>query len=163
MSFNTVAATPHDGTAQGTVLRFGAFSYVITNVVLSNTNPAAAADAKIDIAHLGQTTGEQAARLDRPLVIPAEDGGSGRQITFDYIASRHTTTGIAPTAMVLLDGSTATVLITIGGTALIGATAAVPATNYFATVASSTLTLATNDVVRGQAVLSLVRTSAMTG
>ena len=165
MSFITTPATPHDGNSatKGTVLRFGAFSYAISNVVLSNTNPAAAADAQIDIAHLGQTTGEQAARLNRPLVIPAEDGGSGRQITFDYVASRHTATGIDPTAMILLDGSTATVVITIGGTALIGATGAVPATNYFATVASSTLTLATNDAIRGQAVLSLVRTSSISG
>lgn len=158
-------ATPHDGnsTSKGTILRFGNNVYTVTNVVLANTNPAAAADAKIDVAHLGQTTGEQAARLDRPLVIPAEDGGSGRQITFDYVAGRHTATGINATDMILLDGATATVLITIGGTALIGATAAVPATNYFATVASSTLTLATNEVVRGQAVLSLVRTSSISG
>lgn len=156
-------ATPHDGdnASRGTVLRFGANVYTVTNVVLANTNPAAAADAQIDIAHLGQTTGEQAGRLNRPLVIPAEDGGSGRQITFDYLATRNTTSGINATNMILLDGATATVLITIGGTALIGSTAATPATNYFATVASSTLTLATNDVVRGQAVLSLVRTSAM--
>lgn len=146
-------ATPHDGnaTTKGTILRFGSEVYTVTNVVISNTNPAAAADAKIDVAHLGQTTGEQAARLDRPLVIPAEDGGSGRQITFDYLGKT-----------ILLDGATATVLITIGGTALVGATGA-GATAYFATVASSTLTLATNDAIRGQGVLSLVRTSAMSG
>ena len=141
--------TPHDGT--GTVLRFGANVYTVTNVVVSNTNPAAAADAKIDVSHLGQTTGEQAARLDRPLVIPAEDGGSGRQITFDYLGKT-----------ILLDGATGTVLISIGGTALIGSTAVVAATNFFATVASSTLTLATNDAIRGQGVLSLVRTSSLT-
>ena len=145
-----MSATPHDGT--GTVLRFGANVYTVTNVVIANTNPAAAADAKIDVAHLGQTTGEQAARLDRPLVIPAEDGGSGRQITFDYLGKT-----------ILLDGATATVAITIGGTALIGQTTGAAATNYFATVASSTLTLATNDAIRGQGVLSLVRTAAMTG
>ena len=145
-------ATPHDGdsTTKGTILRFGANVYTVTNVVVSNTNPAAAADAQVDVVHLGQTAGEQAARLSRPLVIPAEDGGSGRQITFDYLGKS-----------ILLDGSTATVLITIGGTALIGSTAVAPATNYFATVASSTLTLATNDAIRGQGVLSLVRTSSM--
>lgn len=142
-----MSATPHDGT--GTVLRFGANVYTVTNIVISNTNPAAAADAQIDVSHLGQTTGEQAARLNRPLVIPAEDGGSGRQITFDYIGKS-----------ILLDGATATVLITIGGTALIGSTSS---TAFFATVASSTLTLATNDAIRGQGVLSLVRTAAMTG
>lgn len=144
-----MSATPHDGT--GTVLRFGANVYTVTNIVISNTNPAAAADAQIDISHLGQTTGEQAARLSRPLVIPAEDGGSGRQITFDYLGRT-----------ILLDGATATVLITVGGTALIGSTAAGPATSFFATVASSTLTLATNDAIRGQGVLSLVRTGSLT-
>ena len=147
-------ATPHDGdsSTKGTVLRFGANVYTVTNIVISNTNPAAAADAQIDISHLGQTTGEQAARLNRPLVIPAEDGGSGRQITFDYLGKT-----------ILLDGATATVAITIGGSALIGMTTGAGATNYFATVASSTLTLATNDAIRGQGVLSLVRTAAMTG
>jgi hypothetical protein len=145
-------ATPHDGdsSTKGTVLKFGANVYTVTNIVISNTNPAAAADAQIDVAHLGQTTGEQAARLSRPLVIPAEDGGSGRQITFDYLGKT-----------ILLDGAVATVVITIGGTALIGSTSAVPATNYFATVASSTLTLATNDAIRGQGVLSLVRTASL--
>lgn len=144
-----MSATPHDGT--GTVLRFGANVYTVTNIVISNTNPAAAADAKIDVSHLGQTTGEQAARLDRPLVIPAEDGGSGRQITFDYLGKS-----------ILLDGVTATVQISIGGTVLVGASGG-GATNYFATVASSTLTLATNDAIRGQGVLSLVRTANITG
>ena len=146
-------ATPHDGDAstKGTILKFGANVYTVTNIVISNTNPAAAADAKIDVSHLGQTTGESAARLDRPLVIPAEDGGSGRQITFDYLGKT-----------ILLDGSTGTVVITIGGTALVGSTAVAAATNYFATVASSTLTLATNDAIRGQGVLSLVRTSSLT-
>lgn len=140
--------TPHDGT--GTVLRFGANAYTVTNVVISNTNPAAAADATVDVANLNQASGEQAATMDRPLVIPAQDGGSGRQITFDYIGKS-----------VLLDGATATVYIAIGGTALIGSTA-VAGTAFFATVQSSTLTLATNDAVRGQGVLSLVRTSSLT-
>lgn len=140
--------TPHDGT--GTVLRFGANAYTVTNVVISNTNPAAAADATVDVANLNQASGEQAATMDRPLVIPAQDGGSGRQITFDYIGKS-----------VLLDGATATVYIAIGGTAVIGSTA-VAGTAFFATVQSSTLTLATNDAVRGQGVLSLVRTSSLT-
>lgn len=140
--------TPHDGT--GTVLRFGANAYTVTNVVISNTNPAAAADATVDVSNLNQASGEQAATMDRPLVIPAQDGGSGRQITFDYIGKS-----------VLLDGSTATVYIAIGGTALVGATGA-GGTAFFATVQSSTLTLATNDAVRGQGVLSLVRTSSLT-
>lgn len=140
--------TPHDGT--GTVLRFGAVAYTVTNVVLNNTNPAAGADSTIDVGHLGQTTGELRASLNTPLVVPADDGGSGRQITFDYIGKS-----------ILLDGATATVYIAIGGTALVGSTGA-GGTAFVATVASSTLTLATNDAVRGQGVLTLVRTASLT-
>lgn len=138
--------TPHAGT--GTVLRFGSSVYTVTNVVISNTNPAAGADSRIDVGHLGQTVGELRASLATPLVVPADDGGSGRQITFDYIGQS-----------ILLDGATATVYIAIGGTALVGS---VGSTAFFATVASSTLTLATNDVVRGQGVLTLVRTASLT-
>lgn len=140
--------TPHDGT--GTVLRFGANAYTVTNVVISNTNPAAGADASIDVGHLGQSTGELRASIATPLVVPADDGGSGRQITFDYIGRS-----------ILLDGATATVFIAIGGTALVGSSGA-GGTAFVATVASSTLTLATNDAVRGQGVLTLVRTASLT-
>ena len=136
-------ATPHDG--PGTVLRFGATTYTVTNVVIANTNPAAG-DSTIDVANLGQTTGEQAATISTPLV-PAADGDSGRQITFDYLGKT-----------ILLDGATGTVVITVGGTALLGTTG-VGATSFVATVASSTLTLATNDAIRGQGVLTLARTS----
>lgn len=141
--------TPHDGS--GTVLRFGANAYTVTNVVVSNTNPAAGADATIDVANLNQSAGEQAATLSTPLVVPADDGGSGRQITFDYIGKS-----------ILLDGSTGTVFISVAGTALIGSSSAPGNTAFFATVASSTLTLATNDAIRGQGVLTLVRTSSLT-
>ncbi len=149
--------TPHNGnaTTKGTVLRFDASIYTVTNIVVANTNPAAA-ESKIDVSHLGQTTGEQAARIDRPLVVPDENGNSGRQITFDYIASTSTASSVF-----LLDGATGTVLITVGGTAIIGSSNATKATNYFATVSSNTVTFAGNDAVRGQAVLSLVRTTAL--
>jgi hypothetical protein len=129
-------ATPHDGAA--TVLNLFGSTYVVTNIVLSNTNPGAAGDNQIDVAHLGQTTGELAARLNPPLVIPAADGGSGRQVTFDYIGKT-----------IILDGSTGTVTITSGGSTLVNGKAA--------TVQSSTLTLATNDAIRGQAVVTIAR------
>ena len=128
-------ATPHDGS--GTVLRFGANTYTVTNVVIENTNPAT--DSIIDVSHLGQTTGQQALTMETPLV-PAPGGDSGRQITFDYLGKT-----------ILLDGSTATVLITVAGTALVGTSGV-----------GSTLTLATNDVIRGQGVLTLARTSSIT-
>jgi hypothetical protein len=139
-------STPHDST--GTVLTISGISgasttnFYISNIVLSNTNPSAGgADALIDVAHLGQTTGQLAARLTRPLVVPADDGGSGRQVTFDYIGKT-----------VILDGSTGTYAITVAGGLLAGGNTAA----YY-TVASSTLTLATNDAIRGQATLTVAR------
>lgn len=143
MSFST----PHDTSVSGsgTVLLLDlngvSSTYFVTNIVLSNTNPGAAADTQIDVAHLGQTTGELAARLTPPLVIPADDGGSGRQITFDYIGK-----------VVIYDGATGTYKITVAGADLVGGTTA-----SFHTVQSSTLTLATNDAIRGQGVLTVAR------
>lgn len=131
-----MSATPHDGA--GTVLNLFGTTYVVTNIVLSNTNPSEGDEAQIDVAHLGQTTGELAARLSRPLVVPAADGGSGRQVTFDYLGKT-----------LILDGTTGTVTITSGGTTLVSAKPA--------TVQSSTLTLATNDAIRGQAVVTIAR------
>jgi hypothetical protein len=74
-------------------------------------------------------------------VLPAEDGGSGRQVTFDYIGRT-----------VILDGVTGTYHIQVAGSTLVGGTAA----SYY-TVQSSTLTLATNDAIRGQGVLTVAR------
>ena len=139
MSFST----PHDTAVagSGTTLTLGATTYVVTNIVLANTDPGAAANTQIDVAHLGQTTGELAARLTPPLVLPAEDGGSGRQVTFDYIGRT-----------VLFDGTTGTYHIQVAGSTLVGGTTA----SYY-TVQSSTLTLATNDAIRGQGVLTVAR------
>jgi hypothetical protein len=138
--------TPHD-TAGATQLTLSGLTgasttnFYISNIVLSNTNPSAGDDSQIDVAHLAQTTGELAARLPRPLVVPADDGGSGRQVTFDYIGKS-----------ILLDGSTGTYLITVAGVTLSGGNTA----SYY-TVQSSTLTLATNDAIRGQATLTVAR------
>lgn len=143
MSFST----PHDTSVSGsgTTLTLSldgvSSTYIVSNIVLSNTNPGAAANTQIDVAHLGQTTGELAARLTPPLVLPAEDGGSGRQITFDYIGK-----------IVISDGATGTYKITVAGATLVGGTTA-----SYHTVQSSTLTLATNDAIRGQGVLTVAR------
>jgi hypothetical protein len=139
--------TPHDGT--GTVLRFGANAYTVTNIVIANTNPADAATT-IDVSNLNQTAGETARTISAPLLAAAAAGDASRQITFDYIGRT-----------ILLDGSTGTVFISIGGTALVGSTG-VSGTAFVATVQSSTLTLATNDAIRGQGVLSLARTASIT-
>jgi len=138
-----VFSTPHDTASggSGTVLTVGGTTYVVTNIVLSNTNPGAAQGNLIDVAHLGQTTGSLAARMNPPLVVPAEDGGSGRQVTFDYIGKT-----------LLLDGATGTYSITVAGVVLAGGGA-----SSFYTVQSSTLTLATNDAIRGQGVITVAR------
>ena len=136
--------TPHD-TAGATKLILGigasTSTFIVSNIVIANTNPAAAADSQIDVAHLGQTVGELAARISRPLVVPADDGGSGRQVTFDYIGKS-----------IILDGSTGTYHIQVASATLVGGNTA----SYY-TVQSSTLTLAVNDAIRGQAVLTVAR------
>jgi hypothetical protein len=128
-----MADTPHDGT--GTILKLGATNYTVTNVVITFTDPTADQE-KIDISNLGQTTGSAILTQDRPLQGSTTD--TGRQVQFDYIGKS-----------IIADASTGTCLITVGGTALLSAIA------Y--TVNASTLTLATNDAIRGQATLRIAR------
>jgi len=128
--------TPHD--SPGTVLNLFGVVYTVTNIVFSNTNPSEGDDARIDVAHLGQTVGEVAARMLRPLTIPDETGSTGRQVTFDYLGKT-----------IVLDGATGTITITVGGDTLVNGKPA--------TVQSSTLTLATNDAIRGQATITVAR------
>jgi hypothetical protein len=138
-------STPHDtavgGLATGLVLTLDGVSaaYTVTNIQIANTRPGNA--AQLDIAHLGQSVGESALRMDTPLSVPDENGASGRQVTFDYIGKS-----------VILDGATGTYKIVVAGVNLLGGTTA-----SYHTVQSSTLTLATNDAIRGQAVLNLSR------
>jgi len=128
-----MADTPHDGT--GTVLKLGATNYTATNIVITYTDPNAGAE-KIDVSHLGLTTGASILTQDKPLQGSTTD--TGRQIQFDYIGKT-----------IIADASTGTCSIFIGGTALLGTVA------Y--TVNSSTLTLVTNDAIRGQATLRIAR------
>jgi hypothetical protein len=128
-----MADTPHDGT--GTVLKLGATNYTATNIVITYTDPNAGAE-KIDVSHLGLTTGASILTQDKPLQGSTTD--TGRQIQFDYIGKT-----------IIADASTGTCSIFIGGTALLGTVA------Y--TVNSSTLTLATNDAIKGQATLRIAR------
>jgi len=129
-------ATPHDGS--GTVLNLFGTIYTVTNIVISNTNPSEGEDAKIDVGHLGQTVGETLAQMDRPLIVPDDAGSTGRQVSFDYLGKT-----------IILDSLTGTITITSGGTTLIN--------GKIATVQSSTLTLATNDAIRGQATITVAR------
>jgi flagellin-specific chaperone FliS len=71
----------------------------------------------------------------------ADGAASGRQFTFDYIGKT-----------LIYDAATGTYKITVAGANLLGGTTA-----SFHTVTSSSLTLATNDVIRGQAVLTIAR------
>lgn len=125
--------TPHAGS--GTTLLLGATSYTVTNIVVSYSDPTADQE-KIDVSHLGLTTGASIATLDRPLQGSTSD--TGRTVQFDYLGRT-----------LIADASTGTCTITVSGTALLSAVA------Y--TVNASTLTLATNDAIRGQATLRIAR------
>lgn len=125
--------TPHAGT--GTTLRLGADLYTVTNIVISYNDPTADQE-KIDVSHLGLTTGASIATLDRPLQGSTSD--TGRTVQFDFLGRS-----------IIADASTGTCTITVSGTALLSAVA------Y--TVNASTLTLATNDAIRGQATLRIAR------
>jgi hypothetical protein len=133
--------TPHDGA--GTVLVWnpttGSTSashvYTVTNIVISYADPTAD-EEKINVAHLGQTAGELAKTLDLPLA-GATSGDTGRTVQFDYIGKQ-----------LIDDKQTGTITITVGGSSLV---------SKGGTVQSSTLTLATQDAVRGQATIRIVR------
>jgi hypothetical protein len=74
-----MAITPHD--SPGTTLVFGGTTFTVTNVTLNYND----VRDRIDISHLGQTTGEQLASQDAPLVGTADD--TGVEISFDYIGN----------------------------------------------------------------------------
>lgn len=125
--------TPHAGS--GTTLLLGSTSYTVTNIVISYADPTADQE-KIDVSHLGLTAGNSVLTLDRPLQGSTSD--TGRTIQFDYLGRT-----------IIADASTGTCTITVSGTALLSGIA------Y--TVNASTLTLATNDAIRGQATLRIAR------
>ena len=128
-----MSATPHDGT--GTSLRLGPNLYTVTNIVISFTDPNADQE-KIDVSHLGLTTGASLKTIDRPLQGSTSD--TGRSVQFDYLGRD-----------IIADASTGTCAIIVGGTAIFSSIA------Y--TVGASTLTLATNDAIRGQATIRIAR------
>jgi hypothetical protein len=117
--------------AQGTSLTFGGTTYTVTTVTYS-MNDVSAGDT-IDVSHLGQSAGSNVLTMDRPLRGSATD--TGREVSIEYI-------GTSP----ITDGSTGTLVIT-GGLTLSAA----------ATVASSSVTLTTNDATRGQATFRVAR------
>jgi hypothetical protein len=121
-----MAATPHDST--GTTFTFNSVNYTVTNITytISDNN----ATDNIDVSHLGQTTGQTVATLSRPLKGSA--GDTGKEVTIDYLAN----TGATPIAQ-----SQSGTLTIAGGITL----------SAGATCKSSTVTLATNDAIKGSA------------
>jgi hypothetical protein len=128
-----MSATPHDGV--GTSLVLGATNYTVSNIVITYNDPNADQE-KIDVSHLGLTTGAQLATIDRPLKGSTTD--TGRSVQFNYLGRS-----------IIADGATGTCSISTGGVSLLAGVA------Y--TVNSSTLTLATNDAIRGQATIRIAR------
>lgn len=126
-------STPHD--FGGTTIRLGATLYSATNIVIQYTDPTADQE-KIDVSHLGLSTGNSIATIDRPLQGSITD--TGRTVQFDYIGRS-----------IIADASTGTCTITAGGTAVLSGVA------Y--TVNASTLTYALNDAIRGQATVRIAR------
>jgi hypothetical protein len=116
---------------QGTTLTFGGTGYTVTSITYSMNN--VGGDDTIDISHLGQSVGSNVLTMDRPLKGSATD--TGREVSIEYLGS-------AP----ITDGSTGTLAIS-GGLSLSAA----------ATVQSSSVTLAVNDVVKGQATFRVAR------
>lgn len=128
-----MADTPHD--SSGTSLKLGATNYTVTNIVITYNDPTADQE-KIDVSHLGLTNGASILTQDRPLQGSTTD--TGRQVQFDYLGKS-----------IIADASTGTCTIITGGTTLLSGVA------Y--TVNASTLTLATNDAIRGQATIRIAR------
>ena len=121
--------TPHD--SSGTTFTFAGTTHTGTPITY-NLNDVAAGDT-IDVSHLGLTTGAQVSTQDRPLTGSATD--TGREVTIEYLGSA-----------IVTDAATGTLVIT-GGISLSKA----------ATVSSSSVTLATNDVIRGSATFRVAR------
>jgi hypothetical protein len=117
--------------AQGTTLSFAGTAYTVTNITYTMTD--VAAGDTIDVSHLGLTAGNAVATMDRPLKGSATD--TGREVSIEYL-------GNAP----ITDGATGTLAI-----------AGVLSLSAAATVSSSSVTLAVNDAVRGQATFRVAR------
>lgn len=120
-------ATPHD--SGGTSVTFPGFTGSVTQITYSQTESANGSGDVIDISHLALTAGASVLSQPRPLKGAAGSSETGKTVSIEYIG-----TGI------LAGGATGTLNIT-GGVSVSGV----------ATVASSSITLAVNDVIRGSA------------
>lgn len=125
-----MAATPHDGQGSGFTFQGGG-SFTITGITLNLTDPAGGGD-QIDVSHLGQTTGATLLFQNRPLK-GATGGETGKEVTIEYIGANQ-----------IQGGTSGTYAIT-GPLAMSGN----------ATCVSSSVTLALNEVIRGNATFRL--------
>jgi len=121
-----MASTPHD--SSGTSVTFPGFTGTVTGLTFSQTEVANGAGDVIDISHLALTTGALLLTQNRPLK------GSGSNDTGKVISLEYIGTGI-------LGGGNSGTLVISGGLTV----------NAAATVVSSSVTLAVNDVIRGSA------------
>ena len=102
-----MADTPHDGV--GTSLKLGATNYTVSNIVITYNDPNADQE-KIDVSHLGLTTGAQLETMDKPLKGSTTD--TGRSVQFNYLGKS-----------IIADGATGTCVISTGGTSLLAGVA----------------------------------------
>jgi len=124
-----MATTPHD--SPGTGLTIGSSTFTLTSVTVNFSDVSGETD-RIDVSHLGQTAGEAILSQARPLTGSAT-GETGKELSFDYIGTTQ-----------LAGGTTGAYSLT-GAVSLSGD----------ATVVSSSVTLAVNDVVRGSATVRI--------
>ena len=127
---STTYKTPHDG--QGTVVSFAGTTYKATGLTFSKSD--ISSDDNIDTSTLDQVEGTEINSQARPLI---GDSGSdtGWELSFDYI-------GNAP-----IDDGSAGALSVTGGITISGN----------GTCTASSVTLAVNDVVRGNATIRVDR------
>lgn len=130
-----MSVTPHDGA--GTQVTWLGSNYTVTNIVYS-LGEQDNAQEPIDISHLGITVGNSIATLDRPLKGSTANGGStGREVTVEYLGKS-----------IIADSATGTLTITHNGVSFL---------SNIATVASSSVTFALNDAIRGSATFRVAR------
>lgn len=126
-----MAITPHD--SSGTVFVFAGSTFTVTNIVYNLADPAT--DDKIDVSHLGLTAGASVETMDRPLKGAVNE--TGREVTIEYLGKN-----------IIEDASTGTLTITHAGVSFL---------SKAATVASSSVTFATNAAITGQATFKVAR------
>jgi hypothetical protein len=127
-----MAVTPHDS-GSGTVFTFGGVAYTVTSIVYNLADPAT--DNTIDVSHLGLTAGNAILTQSKPLQGSATD--TGREVVIEYLGTS-----------IIADASSAALVITTSGNAFLSKNA---------TVASSSVTFMTNDVVKGTATFKVAR------